>query len=217
MHLKRNNVPKFWPVPRKGTRFLAVPSHNQREAIPLIVAMRDILKLVRNKKELQRIIHEKKILVNNKIIHELNYPLCLFDIITLAGLNKNYKAVISENKKIVFEEVSDKETKTKILKVIGKKMLPSKKLQLNLMHGWNVISNEKANAGDSVLINLEDNKIIRTIPLEKGRKAFVFKGKHAGKNGKIEEILERGGKKIIKITSKSEKINVWTKNIIVME
>ena len=26
MHIKRNNMQKFWPVPRKGTKFVAVPT-----------------------------------------------------------------------------------------------------------------------------------------------------------------------------------------------
>ena len=217
MHLKRSNVEKFWPVARKGTRFLARPSHNQSDSLPLVVVMRDMFKFVNNKKELQRIIYEKQILVNNKLIHETNYPLGLFDIISLPKFNKNYRAVFSENKKMIFEEISDKETKTKILKVINKKMLPSKKIQLNLMHGWNLISKEKVNVGDSVIVNLEDKKIIRIIPLEKGKNVFVIKGKHMGKNGKIEDIMVRGGKKLVKILSNGEKINVWTKNIIVIE
>ena len=55
MYLKRKNIGKFWPVPRKGTKYLAVPNHNNNEAISLVVVMRDVLKLVRNKKELKRL------------------------------------------------------------------------------------------------------------------------------------------------------------------
>src|SRR3989344_4310307 len=198
MHLKRNNIKNFWPIPRKGTKFVAVPSHNQYEALPLVVVMRDILKLVRNNKELKKVIHEKQVLVNNKIIHDTNYPISLFDIINLPHINKHYKAIISKNKKMDFEEINNKE-KTKVLKVICKKVIDSKNIQLNLMHGWNVISKEKI------------------IPLEKGRKVIVIKGKHTGNTGKIEEIIERGGKKLVKISSDDKKINVWVKNIILTE
>ncbi|MBS3075513.1 hypothetical protein J4429_03560 [Candidatus Pacearchaeota archaeon] len=216
MHLKRNNIKNFWPIPRKGTKFVAVPSHNQYEALPLVVVMRDILKLVRNNKELKKVIHEKQVLVNNKIIHDTNYPISLFDIINLPHINKHYKAIISKNKKMDFEEINNKE-KTKVLKVICKKVIDSKNIQLNLMHGWNVISKEKVNTGDSVVINMEDKKIVKIIPLEKGRKVIVIKGKHTGNTGKIEEIIERGGKKLVKISSDDKKINVWVKNIILTE
>ena len=85
------------------------------------------------------------------------------------------------------------------------------------MHGWNIISKEKISPGDSVVINLEDKKILKIIPLEKDRKAVVVKGKHIGNQGKIEDIIERGGKKIAKISSEGKKINVWVKNIILIE
>ncbi|MDD5193833.1 MAG: hypothetical protein PHF67_04595 [Candidatus Nanoarchaeia archaeon] len=216
MHLKRNKIENFWPIPRKGTKFVAVPSHNKSEAIPLIVVMRDILKLVRNAKELKRIIHEKHILINNKLIHDINYPICFFDVINLQHINRNFKAIISKNKKMDFEEIAHKEN-TKILKVIGKKIIDSDHIQLNLIHGWNIISKEKVKTGDSIVINTEDKKILKVIPLEKDKKAVVIKGKHAGSHGKIEEIIERGGKKIAKISSEGKKINVWVKNIILTE
>jgi len=52
--------------------------------------------------------------------------------------------------------------------------------------------------------------------MEKGKDAFVIKGKHAGINGKIIEIVDRGGKQLAKISFGEEKINVWVKNIIVV-
>jgi len=100
---------------------------------------------------------------------------------------------------------------------MNKKILTGKKIQLNLIDGRNIISEEKANTQDSVLLNLKDSKIIKIIPLEKEKNVFVMKGKHAGHKGKIEDIMERGGKTIVKIVSDEGKVNVWIKNIIVIE
>jgi ribosomal protein S4E len=76
---------------------------------------------------------------------------------------------------------------------------------------------EEMTPGSSISLNLNDNKIVKIILLEKGQNAFVFKGKHAGKSGKIDNIFIRGGKKIVKIISEKERINVWTKNLILIE
>lgn len=217
MHLKRHKIGKFWPVPRKGTKYLAVATHNKNDAIPLVVIIRDILKLVKNKKELQRIINERKIQINHKEIRETNYPVCLFDVINFPDIKKNYRAMLSTNKKMIFEEIPDEEAKTKIFKVISKKTLSNKKMQLNLIHGKNIISNEKVETGDSVVLNLKDNKILKIIPMKEGENVFVIKGKHAGHQGKIQEIMDRGGKSIAKIISDEGKVNVWIKNIIVIE
>ena len=216
MYLKRNNIRKFFPIPRKGTKYVAVASHNKKDSIPLIVVMRDILKLVQNKKELKKALNEKQIKVNNKIIREINYPVCLFDVISLVS-GKSYRVLLSKNRKIVFNETADKEAKTKVYKVEGKKMLSGKQIQLNLSHGKNILSKEKVNIGDSVVLNIEDNKIVKIIALEKGKHAYVTEGKHIGQQGKIEELMERGGKKLAKINIGKEKLNVWVKNLIVME
>lgn len=217
MYLKRNKIGKFWPVPRKGTKYLAVPSHNKNESVPLIVVMRDILKLVKTKKELKKVLNEKKIQINYKEIREVNYPVCLFDIVSIPKIDKYYRVLLSKFKKITLEEISEKDAKTKVFKVINKKILLGKKIQLNLMHGINMISNEKVNTKDSIVLDLKEKKIVKIIPLEKGKNVFVIKGKHIGKKGKIEEIIKEGGKEIVKITFDNEKINVWTRNIILIE
>lgn len=216
-HVNRQNIGKFWSIPRKGTKYLAVASHNKSDSVPLVVVLRDILKIIRNKKELKRLINEKKIQVNHKEIRVTNYPIGLFDVINFTEAKENYQATFSEHKKMVFEKISDKQSGTKIFKIMNKKILPGKKIQLNLMHGKNIISNEKANTGDSILLNLKDGKIVKIIPMEKGNNVFVIKGKHAGHKGKIEDIIERGGKTIAKILADEEKVNVWIKNIIVIE
>jgi small subunit ribosomal protein S4e len=220
MHLKRKTIENFWSIPRKGTKYVAVPNHNQRAALPLVVVMRDMLKLVRNTKELKKLLYEKQVQINHKIIRETNYPISLFDVLSLPLAKKSYKAVLSKNKKIIFEEVSDKESNSKVFKVLNKKVLDEKKVQLNLMHGKNIISKEKVSTGDSIIFDLKENKILKIIPMEKGRSAYVIKGKHAGESGKINEIVERGGKKIAKISTNGEgkdKVNVWIENIIVTD
>jgi len=217
MHLKRHNIGKFWPIARKGTKYLAVAKHNQNEAIPLVVAVRDVLKVVRNKRELKRLLNEKKVQINHKEIRETNYPVCLFDVISFPDSKKNYRTMLSKDKKMIFEEVHGKDSETKIFKVLDKKMLPGKIIQINLMHGKNIVSKEKMNIGDSVAFNLKENKLEKVIPMEKGREAFIMEGKHAGNSGNIEDIVERGGKQIAKIKSGKGKINVWLKNIITIK
>ena len=215
-YLKRNNFGKFWPIPRKGTTYVTVSSHNKTESIPLMVVMRDVLKFVKNKKELMKIIHEKQITINGKEVREANYPICLFDILSLKPMKKNYQAVLTKNKKYAFEEVAEKDAKSRVYKIINKKIISKDKIQLNLMQGKNIISKEKMNIGDSVVLDFE-NKVVKVLELKSGGNAVVIEGKHSGNKGKIEEIIERGGKKLVKIASEGEKINVWIKNVIVIE
>ena len=203
---------KFWPVAKKGTKYVAKSSHNNSNSVPLAVLIRDVLKLVRTTKELKKVLNEKQIKVSGKEIRDTNYPIGLFDMIT-AG-DKTFRVILGENKKFKMEE--SKDDGTKVIKIVGKKNLGKKGIQFNLMDGRNVLSNEKANVGDSVIYNYNDAKISKIIKMDKGSEGFVIKGKHAGVKGKIVNIVEQGGKKIAVISDDKEKINVWIKNVIAM-
>ncbi len=213
MYLKRQNIGKFWPVTRKGTKYLAVSTHDQKNSIPLIIVVRDLLKLVRTKKELKHILKEKKIKINGIVITETNYPLRLFDVLLLD--DKHYRINLSNHKKIILDEISSNFNK-KTIKIIGKKIIKGNIVQLNLSDGRNIIYNEKVKVGDSVVFNFNDRKIEKIIKMEVGKIGFIIKGKHIGRKGKIDDIIERGGKKLAKINI-GEKINVWVKNVIAME
>lgn len=212
MHINRKNIGRVWPIPRKGTKYVAVSTHNRKSSMPLSVVMRDIFKLVKNVQELKKILNERKIKINGKEIRDVKYPIGLFDILSFN--TKNYRSSFN-GKKNFFEEVKNEESQTKIIKIIGRNKLKNNVIQLNLMDGRNILTNEKAEINDSVLYNFNSKKIKKIIKMDKGSVGFVIKGKHSGEKGKILDIINAGGKKLAVIDSK-EKITVWTKNIIVV-
>lgn len=217
MHIKRQSVQKFWPIPRKGTKYIAVPTHEKTSAVSLITMMRDVLKLVKNKKEIQKLINDKKILINNKIIRETNYPIMLFDSISLPTAKKYYRSIL-KGKKMGLEEINEKEALTKIYKITNKNQLKKKLTQINLSGGKNILSSEKMNTGDFVILNNQDNKIIKVISLNKGVEVVIIKGKHMGISGKISEIKEEGQNKIAEIiTKEKETIKVNVNNLFALK
>ena len=212
MHKNRRNMGNFWPVAKKGTKYVAKSSHNNVNSIPLIVLLRDVCGLVKNARELKKVLNERQIKVSGKEIRDTNYPVSLFDVVT-AG-DKIFKITLGRNKKFKLEDVKDEGTK--IVKIRGKKDLGKRGIQFNLMDGKNVLSKEKANVGDSAIYDYNKGKITKIVNMNKGSEGFVIKGKHTGVKGKITEIIEQGGKKIAVISDDKEKINVWIKNVIAM-
>ena len=213
MYQTRQESSKLLPIPRKGTKYVVVPSRNHQNGIPLIIIMRDILGFVNTKKELKRILHEKAVSVNGKIINGEKQSLLLFDTIELKRANKYYKLVYSENRKFGLEEIGEKETGKKICKLANKKILSGKKMQLNFNDGINIISNEKINIGDSALINLSNKKIEKVLPVKEKAKVLLIMGKHLGSLGEIAKIEDK------KIFVKSKAMIFETKNgeIIILE
>lgn len=212
-HLKRQAVPKSWPMQRKGTAFVVKPNSGFSDSLPVLIILRDMLRVAQNRKETKKMIHMKSILLNGREIMDEKTGVVLFDVITLTPSGKNYKLSILKNGKYDAEEIKESEAHTKVAKVIDKKMLKGKKIQLNLSDGRNFLSNMKCKVNDSVLINLGDKKIEKCLPLEENCEVMVFAGKHSGEKGKIEKINKE--RKIVEINTGKEKINVLIKQVIV--
>src|SRR3989344_6255503 len=188
MHQKRIAISKLWPIPSKGRIFVVVPSNNKTSGIPLLVAMRDILGHVETRKELKKIMLEGKVEVNGNKVKDDKYSLLLFDVLGLPSLHKYYRISLSPSRKISFEEASEKDATNKISKVIGKKILPKGIVQINMKDGRNLLSKEKVNVGDSVMLNLKNNKIEKILPIKEKSEVLVVKGKHLGHRGKISKV-----------------------------
>jgi len=216
MHLKRQGVPKSWPVYRKGTKYVVRPSSNLDAGIPLLVILRDMLKVVSNRKEARRAIFLKYILVNNKIPKDEKCAVLLFDTLSVVPEKKSYRLDLSGGGKFELAEIKENEINQKIAKIVNKKTLKGKRVQLHLHDGRTFLSDIKCNTGDSVIINFSGKKIEKCLPLKEDSRAVVFSGKHAGKKGNIKTLDLQ--KKIMWLEADNrEEINVLIKQTMVIE
>ena len=209
-HLKRQRIPKNWPIHRKGTKYIVTPNF---KGLPILIILRDILKLAQNRKEVKRALHLGNILLNGKIVKDEKNSALLFDVITNVPAKENYQIGLTEEGKFKVEKVS--ESGEKIAKIMNKKILKGKKTQLNLSDGRNVLSEIKCSVGDSALISFKDNKIEKCLGLKEKAKVIIVSGKHSGKQGVVRKLkLER---KMASVDSNKEDINVLIKQLMVTQ
>lgn len=214
-HLKRQEIPKSWPIHRKGTAYVVKGDSNLKNGIPLLIVLRDMLKVAQNRKEAKKAIYDKSILINSKPARDEKNSVVLFDSITIVPSKKSFRIELDKKGKFTLEEIKESESTKKVAKVVDKKMLKGKKVQLNLSDGRNYLSNLKCGVGDSVIVNLKDRKVEKCLELKEKSNAFVFAGKHAGEKGTIEKLdLE---KKVAKMKADDGEINVLIKQIMVVE
>ena len=214
-HLKRQKVPKNWPIHRKGTKFVVRPNSNLEDGLPLLIVLRDILKVAQNRKEVKRAIHLKHILRNNKPARNEKNSLSLFDTISIVPSKKHYRLDLTTNGKFKISEIKEAEANNKVAKVVNKKTLKGKKVQLNLSDGKNFLSDLKCSTGDSALVNFKTKKLDKCFPLKDKAKVVVFGGKHSGKQGEIRKLkLER---KMASVKTNEQNINVLIKQLMVVE
>ena len=186
--LKRIASPKWWPIERKTKKFVIVPRgpYLREFSLPLVVFLRDVLKIAETRKEASLIIRKGEIIIDGKKRRDPNFGIGLFNNIEIPLLKKVYRAI--PKKGLSFIEVPEKEAKLKICKIIDKKTLRGKKTQINLNDGRNILTNENYPTQDSLLIELPEQKIIDHIKFAENSTCIIFKGKNAGKIGKIKAI-----------------------------
>ena len=214
-HMKRQKVPKSWPITRKGSAYIVKANFNPTKGVPLLVFLRDMLKIAKNRKEVKKALYEKNITLNSRPAKDEKNSVLLLDKVGIVPSKKYYQLDLSNNGKFIVEEVKESESNMKISKIIDKKTLKGKKTQINLLDGRNFISDIKCNVDDSVLINLKEKKIEKCLPLKENSNVLVFAGKHTGKKGKITKLETE--RKIASLESNGEKINVLIKQIMITE
>tara|TARA_Y100000310_G_scaffold265631_1_gene276767 strand:- start:6371 stop:7030 length:660 start_codon:yes stop_codon:yes gene_type:complete len=217
-HIKKSKMPRSWPIPRKGRgkRFVAVPTHATSKGISLLFLLRDVLKLGKTRKEVKYMTLNGLVKINNKIRNDESFPVQLFDVVNLDEAKLNYRLEIV-NRNFSLKKISKKEAERKIVKILGKTILGKNKIQMNLDDGQNIITKEKFFVGDSVVLNINDGKIEKVLPLKEGSNVEIILGKHAGEKGKLKgfEKLAKGRNCLIKLENRE--VSLLPKTVLVIE
>lgn len=183
--MRRIAMPKTWPISRKGKpRLIIEPRGSIKYSLPVLVVMRDLLKLVKTREEAKIVLYEGNVFVNNKIVHDAAYPVNIFDIFSIPKIKK-YSILLLKREKLVLKEVPEVDAFAKVFKIVGKKVLNKQKIQFNLFGGKNFVSDMKAKVNDSILWNLKEDKPLKHLPLKENAKVFIISGKNAGLEGTI--------------------------------
>lgn len=181
MHQTRSEVIKQLPLARKGTKYIARASRNSSNSVPLLIAIRDMLKLANTSKEVKGMIHNKKIKVNGKPAKTLTDPISLFSRIEA---DKNYLLTMLPTGRFSFVETKEN---TRKLKIMGKAMVKGKKIQYALHDGTSIISEKQFSVGDTLILT-DDNKVSKHLSIDKGKEIFAFSGSYIGREGKVQDI-----------------------------
>jgi len=171
------------PITKKGTQYIARASFHLRNSVPVVIAVRDMLKIAKNAKEVKEMIKMKVLKINGRAVADYRESIQLFN---LFEADKLYVLSLLPTGKFILESTKDKE---RLCKVIDKKLISGNRIQLNLHDGSNVLTKDKIKTQDSVYLDLS-GKIIKHAALEKGKQCTIISGKYIGSKGKIESVKE---------------------------
>jgi len=166
-------------------------------------------------KEVKKALHEKQILLNDKEVKNERDGTSLFDKITIKPSKKHYRVNLSKFGRFILEEAGEEESHQKIAKIINKKVLRGKKMQINLSDGRNVLSDIKCKVNDSIVLDFKKKNIAKCLPFKEKQRIIIFAGKHTGKRGAIMKIKPK--RKMVELEADGKKINVLIKQVMVIE
>ncbi len=196
--LKRLAAPGFWPVEKRTFKWVVKPRpgpHPLRLSIPLLLVVRDILKLADTASEAKKIIHRRKILVDGRPRWDPKFPVGLMDVISIPEIEKHYRITSDPYKVLKLVEIPKEDADHKISKIIRKTTYVGGRIQITTHDGKNFLLDPasgigECRVGDSIHMNLPSFEIKEIFPLKEGAPVLVVGGKRAGYIGFVEKIAD---------------------------
>lgn len=193
-HLKRITSPTTWMVDRKGNKFITKPwpgGHSLQNSVSLNMVIKDLIGKAQTTREVKKILNNNQVLIDGKRKKDHRLPVGLFDIISFPEIKEDYRLILNKKGLLVTQKIEPKENKTKPGKILGKTAL-TKKIQLNLHDGKNILVDNKTEAkvGDTVILEIPGNKIKEIIPLAEKTQIMIISGKRKGDLGTLTSIKE---------------------------
>ncbi len=190
-HLKRYKAPKHWPIHPKEYKWTVKPSagpHAIEESLPLMLIVRDILKVADNSREAKRIINNGDILVDGRIRKDIKYPVGFMDVVEIPKTESIYRVLPDEKGRLILHPIATENREFKLCKITDKTTIKGGKIQLNLHDGRNYVDKGEYKVGDVAILKVPDQDISDVINFEKGTIGLITGGKHIGEIGRIKEI-----------------------------
>lgn len=189
--MKRLTAPRSWPVTRKTDQWITKPlpgPHPRDRSMPVLTVIRDLLKACDTAGEARRIIGNRDIIVDGRIVREHKFPVGLMDVVSIPKLDQNYRMLLDRKGKFRLVHIGEGEERWKLCRIENKTTVKGGRTQLNLHDGRNIIVKEnKYRTGDVLKVEVPSQKILEVYPIAKGNTAMIISGAHAGEISVIEE------------------------------
>ncbi|MEM4575840.1 MAG: 30S ribosomal protein S4e [Candidatus Nezhaarchaeales archaeon] len=197
--LKRYTIPAWWPIPVKEHVWAPRPSpgpHTLDKSMPLLILLRDVLKLAESAREVKYILRSGAVKVDGVVRKDYRFPVGLMDVIEIEKENLIFRLLPRPGKFLDVVPIPEHEKYFKLCRIEDKRSVRGGRIQLNLHDGSNIIVEASSSINayktfDVVKISLPDRKILEHYRFEPGSLALVTSGRKVGRIGKIVEV--KGG------------------------
>jgi|YelNatPaOPRAMG01_1025707.scaffolds.fasta_scaffold37411_4 small subunit ribosomal protein S4e len=193
--LKRQAAPSFYAVPRKKHPFLTTIEpgpHPASVSYDPITLLRDVIKVVRTKKEAEYAIKLGRLMVDGLPRRSIRFPIGLMDVVELGGTDKAYRMLPEKGHLVSPFVIPYDERNRKLCQVRSKVTVKRGRIQLGTHDGRTFLVEEgpKYSLGDALLVELPSGRILDVVSMKKGNLGLVVKGTKLGFIGEIKEVMK---------------------------
>ncbi len=190
-HIKRLAQPRRWTIPKKVATFAPKPRagpHAAEDSLPLVVAIRDVLKLATRSREVNAMISGGGVLVDGAPCRDARRGLGFMDVLSFPEDGTHYRVLYDTHGRIILVPVPDDQATWKLARIEDKRLVKKGRTQLNLHDGRNIVVKEDTySTGDVLKLKLPSQEIADHYPFEAGAPAYVTGGTHIGEIADIQE------------------------------
>ena len=193
-HLKRLAMPRSWPLPRKTTVWVTRPTpgaHSLELCMPITLVVRDVLGMAKTAREVRFILHNELAQVDGRVVKDTRRGVGLMDVLSVG--DEHFRCVLDHNGRLRYRPISAAEASWKVCRIEGKTTIKGGQTQLNLHDGRNLIVDDPQaySTGDSLKLNLPDQKILEHIRFGEGTRCFLIGGAHVGSTAEVKEYITK--------------------------
>ncbi|MCL4452867.1 30S ribosomal protein S4e [Ferroplasma sp.] len=179
-------------IPRKTNFWSVTPTpatHKKQDSIPMLIVLRDYLKLGDKEREITRILNNNLVRVDGKIVKDRRFPVGFMDVLTIEGMDDDYIIMYDLKGKLVARRNPQENKGVKLFKVVRKTVAGNNKIQLGMHDGKTITTERKdIHTSDVLLMKVPDLEIVDVLKLADGDKVFITGGSHVGELASIKSI-----------------------------
>jgi small subunit ribosomal protein S4e len=157
--------------------------------MPAAMVLRDMMGACDTAREAKRIIGNRELFVDGAPVKSPKAPIGVMDTVSVPKMKLNYRMLLTDKGKLTLVPIAEDEAKWKLCRIEGKTKVKGGKIQLNLSGGRNIVLDANMyKTGDTLKIDVADQKVLDVYPLADGASALIIHGALAGK---VETIADR--------------------------
>jgi|BEDMetMinimDraft_2_1075160.scaffolds.fasta_scaffold00152_19 small subunit ribosomal protein S4e len=196
-YLSRYNTPWFFPLLRKEHKWsvsISPGPHPARTSVPLGILLRDVMNVAMNLREARRILSERLIQVDSRVVTNYNFPVGLMDVVSSPKYDMYFRVVPDRVKFMKLVQISKEESSVKYVRLMSKTLTGGGRLQLNLEDGRNFLvpTGEESKYNFPTLGTIKYSLSMKTIegyiPVNEGNYVIVIGGKNVGVHGVLKSL-----------------------------